>query len=189
MVASSKFAHVAFNARRYDEMIDWYAGVFEARVEHRDDRLALLAYDDERHRLVFVNLGAAGDRPEMRPALAPRLNQLGDTWRNLDELIGTYTGLKSRGILPTKSIRQGTTLSLYYCDLDGNGLEFQVDLMKAKGADKFMRGLAFADNPVGEPFDPEGVAARLVQDKPVNDLIFRSYETESLSEIEALLPL
>lgn len=189
MVARSKFAHVAFNAHRYDEMIDWYASVFEARVEHRDDRLAFLAYDDERHRLIFVNLRAAGDRPETRPALAPRLNQLGYTWRNLDELIGTYTGLKSRAILPTKSIRHGMTLSLHYRDPDGNGLEFQVDLMKAKGADEFMCGLAFADNPVGEPFDPEQVAARLVQGKPVNDLIFRSYEIESLSEIGVLLPL
>jgi catechol 2,3-dioxygenase-like lactoylglutathione lyase family enzyme len=32
MVAPSKFAHVVFNTHRYDEMIDWYARVFEARV-------------------------------------------------------------------------------------------------------------------------------------------------------------
>jgi catechol-2,3-dioxygenase len=47
MVAPSKFAHVVLNTHRYEEMIDWYTRVFEARVQHRDNRLAFLTYDDE----------------------------------------------------------------------------------------------------------------------------------------------
>jgi hypothetical protein len=46
--------------------------------------------------------------------------------------------------------------------------------MEAKDANEFMRGAAFAANPIGEPFDPEALAARLAQGQPVNDLIFRS---------------
>jgi hypothetical protein len=42
-----------------------------------------------------------------------------------------------------------------------------------------MSGPAFAANPIGEPFDPEALAARLAQGKPVNDLIFRSDQAES----------
>jgi len=45
--------------------------------------------------------------------------------------------------------------------------------MEEKDANAFMRGPAFAANPIGEPFDPEPLAERLVQGKPVNDLIFR----------------
>ena len=96
MVAPNKFAHVVFNTHRYDEMIDWYARVFEARVQHRDDRLAFLTYDDEHHRFAFVNLGPAKDGAEKRPAMAPGLNHLGYTWRNLEELIDTYDRLKGQ---------------------------------------------------------------------------------------------
>jgi hypothetical protein len=42
-----------------------------------------------------------------------------------------------------------------------------------------MSGPAFAANPIGEPFDPVALAARLAQGKPVNDLIFRSDPAES----------
>ena len=179
MVAPSKFAHVVFNTHRYDMMIDWYAEVFEARVQHRDSRLAFLTYDDEHHRFAFVNLGPAKEGAEERSAMAPGLNHLGYTWRNIEELMDTYTRLKSRGVMPARPIRHGLTLSLYYRDPDGNGLEFQVDLMEAKDANEFMSGPAFAANPIGEPFDPEALAERLAQGKPVNDLIFRSDQAES----------
>ena len=189
MVAPSKFAHVVFNTHRYQEMIDWYAFVFEARVQHRDDRLAFLTYDDEHHRFAFVNLGPAKGVPEKPSTMAPGLNHLGYTWRNLEELIDTYARLKARNVLPARPIRHGLTLSLYYRDPDGNGLEFQVDLMHAKGSNEFMSGLALADNPVGEPFVAEAVAERVAQGKTVNDLIFRSDQLESMSEIQVLLPL
>jgi catechol 2,3-dioxygenase-like lactoylglutathione lyase family enzyme len=42
MVAPSKLAHVVYATHHYDEMIDWYTKVFEAKVQHREDRLAFL---------------------------------------------------------------------------------------------------------------------------------------------------
>ena len=93
MVAPSKFAHVVFNTHRYEEMIDWYKRVFEARVQHRDDRLAFLTYDDEHHRFAFVNLGPTKDSAGERPATAAGLNHLAYTWRNLEELIDTYSSI------------------------------------------------------------------------------------------------
>jgi hypothetical protein len=41
-----------------------------------------------------------------------------------------------------------------------------------------MSGPAFAANPIGEPFDPVALAARLAQGT-INDLIFRSDPAES----------
>ena len=81
--------------------------------------------------------------------------------------------------MPSRPVRHGPTLSLYYRDPDHNGLEFQVDLLEAEDANRFMRGPAFAANPIGEPFDPDALATRLAQDKPVNDLIFRSDQAQS----------
>jgi catechol-2,3-dioxygenase len=179
MVAPSKFAHVVLNTHRYEEMIDWYSRVFEARVQHRDNRLAFLTYDDEHHRFAFFNLGPSKDSNGEQPTAAAGLNHLAYTWRNLEELIDTYGRLKNQGIMPSRAIRHGVTLSLYYRDPDGNGLEFQIDLMRADDANEFMSGPAFAANPIGEPFDPDVLAARLSQGKPVNDLIFRSDQAES----------
>jgi catechol-2,3-dioxygenase len=174
MVAPNKFAHAAFSTHRYNEMIEWYTLAFEARVQHRDDRLAFLTYDDEHHRFAFVNLGPANDSAEAWLPAAPGLNHLGYAWRSLDDLIDTYCWLRSLGITPVRAIRHGPTLSLYYRDPDGNGLEFQIDLMEAREANAFISGPAFASNPVGEPFDPEALAIRLAQGKPVDDLVLRS---------------
>jgi hypothetical protein len=35
MAKPSKFAHVVYSTRRFDEMIDWYQNVFEATVVYQ----------------------------------------------------------------------------------------------------------------------------------------------------------
>ena len=82
MVAPSKFAHVVFNTHRYDEMIDWYAGVFEARVQHRDDRLAFLTYDDEHPAL----LSSTSAQPRMAPRNGRRWHPASITSATLGEI-------------------------------------------------------------------------------------------------------
>ena len=82
-------AHVVLNTHRYEEMIDWYTGVLEARVQHRDNRLAFLTYDDEHHRFAFFNLGLSNDSNGDLPTAAAGLNHLAYTWRNLEELMDT----------------------------------------------------------------------------------------------------
>ncbi|HZD26496.1 MAG TPA: VOC family protein [Alphaproteobacteria bacterium] len=183
MVAPSKFAHVVYNTHRYDEMIDWYARVFEARVQHRDDRLAFLTYDDEHHRFAFVNLGPAdGDGGDERRPDAVGVNHLAYTWKGVAELIDTYRRLKGQGVTPWRPVRHGMTLSLYYRDPDGNALEFQADLMQPEQANAFMASEAFARNPIGEAFDPEVLAARFEAGEPVDALIFRSDQPERAGE-------
>jgi hypothetical protein len=58
-------------------------------------------------------------------------------------------------------------------------MEFQIDLMEPDAANEFMRGSAFAANPIGEPFDPDELAARFDAGQPVDRLIFRSDQPES----------
>jgi len=82
-------------------------------------------------------------------------------------------------ILPWRPIRHGLTLSMYYRDPDGNGLEFQIDAMDLAAAGEFMRSETFARDPVGQPFDPDELVARYDAGEPVDDLIFRSDQPES----------
>jgi hypothetical protein len=119
--------------------------------------------------IAFLNLGPA---PEDLPPR--RVNHLAYTWRTLGELVDPYKRLKADGIRPVRPIRHGPTLSLYYADPDGNHLEFQIDVLEAEAANRFMRGPAFEANPIGEPFDPDELVARFEAGAPVDQLVFRS---------------
>jgi catechol-2,3-dioxygenase len=60
------------------------------------------------------------------------------------------------GIVPDKFVNHGPTVSLYYSDPDGNGIEFFVDRFPTMaGAKQFMRSETFRKNMVGYPLDPE----------------------------------
>ncbi len=179
MVAPSKFAHIVYNTHRFEEMVDWYARVFEARIQHRDARLAFLTYDDEHHRFAFIDLGPAADGAVVRQPGEAGVNHVAYTWKDIDELLDIYKRLKGQGIVPYRPIRHGLTLSMYYRDPDGNGLEFQIDVMDLAAAGEFMRGEAFARDPVGQPFNPDELVARYDAGEPVDDLIFRSDQPES----------
>ena len=172
MTAPSKFAHIVYRTHRFEEMIDWYTRVFEAVTRYRDERFAFLSYDDEHHRMALVNLGPPPpDQPKPK-VLVPGVHHVAYTWNNLDELLDTYQRLKQMGIRPVSPVRHGMTLSMYYADPDGNGLEFQIDLLDPDAADEFMHGSVFARNPRGESFDPDELFARYASGKPVDDLIF-----------------
>ena len=56
MAKPSKFAHVVYSTRRYEEMVDWYQKVFEATVAYQNPAFVFLTYDDEHHRFAFANL-------------------------------------------------------------------------------------------------------------------------------------
>jgi len=168
------FAHVVYNTHRYDEMIAWYQTVFHARVQHRDDRLAFLTYDEEHHRFAFANLGPAPADLAPRRRGAVGVNHVAYTWGSITELAAVYERLKEAGILPVWPVRHGPTVSLYYADPDGNVMEFQVDLLDADAANAFMAGPAMAANPIGEQFDPDALVAAVRAGRPVADLVFRS---------------
>jgi catechol-2,3-dioxygenase len=174
VTAPSKFAHVVYNTHHFDEMIDWYLRVFEARIQHRDERLAFLTYDDEHHRFAFVNLGPEPAGLPARRRNAVGVNHLAYTWNGLGELVALYKRLKADAILPVRPIRHGLTLSLYYADPDGNQLEFQIDILDPEAANAFMAGPAFDSNPIGETFDPDELVVRFEAGAPVDDIVFRS---------------
>lgn len=172
MTAPSKFAHVVYRTHRFEEMIDWYTRVFEATVRYRDNSFAFLSYDDEHHRMALVNLGPEPANNVKSGTGVPGVHHVAYTWKNLDELLDTYKRLKKLGVKPVRPVRHGMTLSMYYADPDGNGLEFQIDLLDPDAANEFMHGPVFARNPRGESFDPDELVVRYESGKPVDDLIF-----------------
>jgi catechol-2,3-dioxygenase len=172
MAKPSKFAHVVYSTRRFEEMIDWYQRVFEAKVVYQNPAFAFMTYDDEHHRFAFANLSALS--PTSAEVIArdkAGVNHVAYTYANLGDLLGTYERLKQMEITPYWRIHHGITLSLYYRDPDGNRMEFQVDSCTVDDANAYMQSEAFAANPVGVEIDPEELLAQYRSGVPEEQLL------------------
>lgn len=155
-IRPSKFAHVVYRTRRFEEMLRWYETVFGARVQHQDPALAFLTYDDEHHRFAFANLSLLRpDRAETEKTGLIGVDHVAYTYSSIDDLLDNYAYLETQGITPYWCVHHGVTVSMYYADPDGNQMEFQVDCYASNDeANAFMSGPGFSANPIGVEFDP-----------------------------------
>src|SRR6266850_1717653 len=84
MAKPSKFAHVVYSTRRFEQMIDWYQRVFEAKVVYQNPAFAFLTYDDEHHRFTFANLSVLmPDSVASGPRDNAGVNHVAYTYANL----------------------------------------------------------------------------------------------------------
>lgn len=174
-VRPEKFVHVVYRTRRFEQMLDWYKVVFDAKVRHQNPALAFLTYDDEHHRFAFVNLDVLQpDGTETDKEGLIGVDHVAYTYRSLDELLENYEQLKVRGIKPYWCVHHGVTVSMYYSDPDGNQMEFQVDCFKSNDeANAFMSGAGFSANPIGVEYDPEEWLAQKKSGVPLSTLLKR----------------
>ena len=65
--------------------------------------------------------------------------------------------LAEEGVRPFLNLDHGMTMSMYYQDPEGNGVEIQVDGFGdwAKGKEWMWASEEFGENPIGVFFDPE----------------------------------
>lgn len=171
MAKPSKFAHVVYRTRRFEEMVAWYQNVFEAKVQVQNPALAFMTYDDEHHRFAFVNLDVVhpesddevAARPEQKRGVPSSVgvDHVAYTYSSARELLETYGRLRDAGIKPHWCVHHGVTLSMYFGDPDGNRMEFQVDCFSdADQANDYMHGPQFAANPIGVEYDPDQLYAQ-----------------------------
>jgi catechol-2,3-dioxygenase len=171
-----RFVHVVYRTRRFDEMIRWYETVFDAKVQYQNPVLAFLTYDDEHHRVAFINLAVVRpDASEADKRGVVGVDHVAYTYNSADDLLENYAFLKDRGILPYWCIHHGVTMSLYYADPDGNQMELQVDAFhSAEACNEYMNGPRFAENPIGVEFDPDEMLAKLRSGTPGSMLLPRA---------------
>jgi catechol-2,3-dioxygenase len=170
----TKFAHVVYRTRRFDEMLRWYETVFGARVQHKNNGLAFLTYDDEHHRFAFVDMSVfqpEGDETERQGEIG--VDHVAYTYATLADLLENYATLKDEGIVPYWRIHHGITASLYYADPDGNQMEFQVNSYPTSDEANDFIDAHWGDNPLGVEFDPDEWLARLRAGAPESDFLTR----------------
>jgi len=175
-VRPQKFVHVVYRTRRFEAMLDWYAKVFDAHVQHKNPAIAFLTYDDEHHRFAFINLAVLQpEGTETNRAGVIGVDHVAYTYQSIDDLFENYAQLKAQGIVPYWCIHHGVTVSMYYGDPDGNQMEFQVDCYDNNDdANAFMEGPHFAANPIGVEFDPEDWLARARTGTPLTSFLPRT---------------
>ncbi|HUN49848.1 MAG TPA: VOC family protein [Candidatus Sulfotelmatobacter sp.] len=174
-VRPAKFVHVVYRTRRFEQMVRWYATVFDAKVQYQNPALAFLTYDDEHHRFAFANMSVLqpeGTETDRRGGIG--VDHVAYTYATLADLFRNYEQLKEQGIVPYWCVHHGITVSMYYADPDGNQMEFQVDSYRSNAeANAFMHGPHFDANPIGVEYDPDDWLARLRAGAPEADFLTR----------------
>ena len=162
------FAHFVLRSSNIQPMIDWYSAVLNMHVVQRTDYICFLTYDDEHHRLGIVNL-AGLTAPDAKTS---GLAHVAYTMADIGALLSTYARVKKLGIAPSRCIHHGPTVSIYYRDPDGNGVELQVDRYATKEATAaYFQTAAFKKNPIGVAFDPEALVQAWEAGAPEAELL------------------
>jgi catechol-2,3-dioxygenase len=175
----TKLAHVVFQTNRKKEMQDWYCTLLSGRVVYQNPQLSFVTYDDEHHRVAFIDFGPLAPRPVegelgVRPTDQPGLHHVAFTFASMGAFLDNYVRLEKEGIRPFRCINHGPTTSMYYVDPDGNRVELQIDnFATAAEGEAWMRSPAFEQNPIGVEYDPDELVRKFRAGVPVAELVIR----------------
>ena len=158
IVSPVRLAHVVLRSSKFQEILDWYKLLLNARIVFESPGIAFLAYDEEHHRIAVINVPNLAEQPFG----AAGVHHFAFTYANLPILLNNYERLKEHGVEPLWCTNHGPTTSMYYGDPDGNQVELQVDNYDTvEEAGEFFFSEQFATNPIGVDFDPADYIERL----------------------------
>jgi catechol-2,3-dioxygenase len=165
VASPKKLSHIVLQTNRRREMRDWYCKVLGAEILHENEFICFISYDDEHHRVAFIDPGPLAERePDQRKAgKEAGLHHVAFTFAGLDDLTDNYLRLNEIGIRPHRCVNHGVTTSMYYYDPDHNQVELLVDNFElaAEGQAYMRRRSATDKNPVGVVYDPDDLVARV----------------------------
>lgn len=147
--------HVTLKTTRLQDMVAWYGIVTGMTVHFAFPGGAWLSNDAANHRMAFLASPAISDDPAK--LMHTGLHHTAFEFADMDELLESYSRLKSLDIEPHMALDHGMTLSFYYVDPDGNSVELQCDLFGDWNASTawMKTSEAFAANPIGAAVDPD----------------------------------
>lgn len=167
-IVPSKLAHYVVRAKRFEEMLAWYRKVFLMQTSFEAPVIAFLTYDDEHHRIAFLNTGHLPAPDTMTTGV----DHVAFTYESLSDLLLTWERLKREGVEPFWCINHGMTTSMYFYDPDGNEVELQSDNFPTMEECKaWFASKDFEANPIGVDYDPAALLERLRQGDPVSELV------------------
>ena len=174
--------HTTFTTLRLDEMVAWYEKVAGLQPAFWNDQAAWLTNDAANHRIAF--LSPPGLKHPQDKGHTTGIHHTAFEFATFDQWLDNYIRLRDHGILPWLTLDHGITMSVYYQDPDGNGVEIQVDGFGdwADSKQWISSSIEFATNPIGTYFDPEKLVAAREQGLGFTEIHRRTRAGEYLPE-------
>lgn len=146
--------HVTLKSTRIDAMVRWYTLAVGMDVNHHSHFGAWLSNDAANHRIALLAHPALSDDPDKIPHTG--MHHMAFEFADLAALLANFERLRRYGVVPRACLDHGMTISMYYVDPDGNGVELQADTFGDWDASsEWMRTASeFQTNPIGVSFDP-----------------------------------
>lgn len=167
-IVPTKLAHYVIRAKKFQEMLAWYRTVFHLQTSFEAPVIAFLTYDEEHHRIAFLNTAHLPAPDTMRTGI----DHVAFTYASLPDLLHNWERLKTQGVEPFWCINHGMSTSMYYRDPDGNEIELQVDNFPSMDECKaWFTSPEFAANPIGVDFDPAALMEKLRAGQPISELV------------------
>jgi catechol 2,3-dioxygenase len=153
------FHHTTFATLQLDAMVAFYEKVAGLEPVFHGDGGAWLTNDAANHRIALLAL--PGLKAPEDKGHTVGLHHTAFEYADFDQWLDNYERLAAEGIEPFLNLDHGMTMSMYYQDPEGNGVEIQVDNFADWSRSKEFMWAAqeFSDNPIGEHFDPADVSA------------------------------
>jgi len=170
---NKRLSHIVFQTNQVCEMRDFYMTLLEARIVFENEAMCFITYDDEHHRVAFMNVpGGSASRPPNSVGLM----HSAFTFVDLKSLLKNHQRLTALGIEPIAPIQHGPTTSIYYRDPDRCLVELQIDNFDtAAEATAFMQSLEYSEDPLGPVFDPDRMRDALSTGVPESELLTRTW--------------
>ncbi|WP_309615363.1 VOC family protein [Salinibacterium sp.] len=173
-----KLHHATFMTMDVDAMVRFYELVCGLQPVYYSDFAAWLTNDEANHRIALLKL--PGTRPPVDKPHTAGLHHTAFEYETFDQWLDNYVRLRDAGLLPTICLDHGMTMSMYYADPDGNGVEIQVDNFRDWGLSKewMWASQEFATDQIGAQFDPEKLVVARASGLTPDDIHTRAYAKE-----------
>jgi len=150
-----KLHHATFMTMDVDAMVEFYEAVCGLQPVYYAEHAAWLTNDEANHRIALLRL--PGTHPPADKPHSAGLHHTAFEYATFDQWLDNYLRLRDLGILPVIRLDHGMTISMYYADPDGNGVEIQVDTFNDWTMSKewMWASQEFSEDQVGPQFDPE----------------------------------
>jgi catechol 2,3-dioxygenase len=153
------FHHTTFATLKLDEMVEFYEKVAGLEPVFHGEGGAWLTNDAANHRIALLALPGLKEPEDKGHTIG--LHHTAFEYSQFDHWLDNYERLAAEGIRPFLNLDHGMTMSMYYQDPEGNGVEIQVDTFGdwASSKEWMWSAQEFSNNPIGEHFDPDLLVA------------------------------
>lgn len=176
----ARMAHIVLRTYDMPRLRDWYCAVFGMTAVAENEKLAFATFDDEHHRFGFAEIDGGADARFQQPGTFAHAAY---AFSSLSDLLAQYRHMKALGFTPIKAVNHGVTVSIYYNDPDGNGVEFFTDRFATPAESQaFMKSETFKKNLFGYFVDPDELLAQYDAGVPDDEIL--AYDQEKADRHE-----